>query len=201
MKNLEDALKAESSKSKRLWVQKCKQLLAHESEVEEKDLEIARLWSKVEELTCGDTRHEGRETIRPSFASEESGHDHHPSRSSRSSTAELSMQPQNTSRGRRSKAPPIDYFTGENPEVALEEWLPSLQRAAEWNEWSSEETLIQLAGHLKGQALQERNLLEDSNKIGWQEAAQVLQSRLEHGNRTMAAQEFRHLCQSTIECQ
>ena len=68
-----------------------------------------------------------------------------------------------------------------------------------WNGWISEETLIQLAGHLKGQALQEWNLLEDSGKVGWQEAAKVLQGRLEHGNRTMAAQEFRHLCQGTTE--
>ena len=45
---------------------------------------------------------------------------------------------------------------------------------------------MQLAGHLKGQALQEWNLLEDSDKVGWKEAAKVLESRLEHGNRTMA---------------
>ena len=56
-----------------------------------------------------------------------------------------------------------------------------------------------MAGHLKGQALQEWNLLEDSDKVGWQEAAKVLQSRLEHGNRTMAAQEFQHLRQGTTE--
>ena len=73
------------------------------------------------------------------------------------------------------------------------------RRAAEWNEWSTDETLIQLAGHLKGQALQEWNLLEDTDKVVWQEAAKVLQSRLEHGNRTMAAQQFRHLRQSTTE--
>ena len=51
------------------------------------------------------------------------------------------------------------------------------RRAAEWNEWSTDETLIQLAGHLKGQALQEWNLLEDTDKVVWQEAAKVLQSR------------------------
>ena len=56
-----------------------------------------------------------------------------------------------------------------------------------------------MAGNLKGQALQEWNLLEDSDKVGWQEAAKVLQSRLEHGNCTMVAQEFRHLHQSTTE--
>jgi len=74
-----------------------------------------------------------------------------------------------------------------------------LQQASEWNEWTSEETLIQLAGHLKGQALREWNLLEDNDKVSWQEAANILQSRLEHGNHTIAAQEFWHLRQGTTE--
>ena len=42
------------------------------------------------------------------------------------------------------------------------------------------ETLIQLAGRLKGQALQEWNLLEDSDKVGWfswQNPSRVSQSR------------------------
>ena len=77
MKNLEDALKAESNKSKRLWIQKCEQLLSHESEVEEKELEIARLRSVVEELTCGDKRHKERGPTE--WEGERvSGHDHCP---------------------------------------------------------------------------------------------------------------------------
>ena len=55
---------------------------------------------------------------------------------------------------RRGKAPPIDAFDGESPDVLFEDWLPALQRAAEWNSWSKEEALIQLAGHLRGRALQ-----------------------------------------------
>ena len=31
---------------------------------------------------------------------------------------------------RRGKAPPIDSFTGENPEIAMDDWLPSLKWAA-----------------------------------------------------------------------
>ena len=53
---------------------------------------------------------------------------------------------------RRGRAPPIDKFSGECPEVHLDDWLPSLQRAASWNKWTEEEQLIQLAGHLKGRA-------------------------------------------------
>ena len=41
---------------------------------------------------------------------------------------------------------------------------PLLQRAADWNEWSESEIHIQLAGHLRGRALQEWNLL-DGNAV------------------------------------
>ena len=86
--------------------------------------------------------------------------------------------------------PSIDPFSGENPEVTIEEWLPSLQRAADWNKWSEPEILIQLAGHLRGRALQKWNLLDNIDKENWQCSSKVLQNRLEHGNSTIAAQEF-----------
>ena len=42
-----DEVKIQTAKSKRFWAQKCKQLLAHEAVVEEKDAEIARLWEQI----------------------------------------------------------------------------------------------------------------------------------------------------------
>ena len=42
----------------------------------------------------------------------------------------------------RGKAPPVDTFTGEDPELRFEDWLPALQRAAHWNGWSPDEQLI-----------------------------------------------------------
>ena len=45
-------------------------------------------------------------------------------------------------RSRRGKAPLVDPFTGENPEVRLDDWLPSLQRASTWNDWTEEELLF-----------------------------------------------------------
>ena len=54
---------------------------------------------------------------------------------------------------------PVDKFTGD-PELRFEKWLPALQRAAHWNNWSPEEHLMQLAGHLHGRTWQEWNLLE-----------------------------------------
>ena len=56
---------------------------------------------------------------------------------------------------RRGKAPPVNEFSGEDPECLLEDWLLSLERVSLWNAWSEEEQMIQLAGHLKGRALQE----------------------------------------------
>ena len=56
-------------------------------------------------------------------------------------------------RQRQGKAPPVDPFTGENPEIWFEDWLPSLNQASTWNEWMDEELLLQLAGLLRGCAL------------------------------------------------
>ena len=44
----------------------------------------------------------------------------------------------------------MEMFSGENPGTRLDDWLPSLQHAANWNDWTEEEELMQLAGHLKG---------------------------------------------------
>ena len=60
---------------------------------------------------------------------------------------------------RRGKAPPIDEFTAQDNCVTLDDWLPILKQAATWNGWSPEEMLMQLAGHLRGRALQEWKLL------------------------------------------
>ena len=57
------------------------------------------------------------------------------------------------------KAPPVDTFTGEEAELRLEDWLPTLERASSWNGWTQEELLMQFTGYLRGQALQEWNLL------------------------------------------
>lgn len=60
---------------------------------------------------------------------------------------------------RRGKAPPIDYFSGEDPAMISEDCLPSLERAADWNGWTPHDKVIQLPGYLKGRALQEWHLL------------------------------------------
>ena len=53
------------------------------------------------------------------------------------------------------KAPSVDPFTSEDLEIRIDEWLLSMERAHSWYDWTEEELLLQLAGHLRGHALQE----------------------------------------------
>ncbi|XP_064398966.1 uncharacterized protein LOC135345475 [Halichondria panicea] len=102
-------------------------------------------------------------------------------------------------RRRSGRAPPVDPFTGENEETRFEDWLPTLERAATWNRWSSEEQLMQLAGHLRGKALQEWNLISPDDKSSYQSATSELSRRMDPGGRVMAAQDFRHAIQKETE--
>ena len=43
---------------------------------------------------------------------------------------------------RRGNAPPVDPFTAENKEMRFDDWIPTLERAAAWNNWSEEEKLL-----------------------------------------------------------
>ena len=100
---------------------------------------------------------------------------------------------------RRGKAPPIDLFTGESAELRFEDWLPSLERAAVWNNWSELERLIQLAGHLRGKALQEWNLLLEEERSTFDRAVKCLAEALGPGSQILAAQDFRHTIQEEQE--
>ena len=97
---------------------------------------------------------------------------------------------------RRGKAPSIDPYTGEDPEVRMDDWLPALKLE---QRLGMTETLMQLAGHLRGRALQEWNLLGETERSKLEVAVGALHSRLEQGNKAMAAQEFRHCSQMDSE--
>ena len=94
------------------------------------------------------------------------------------------------------KVPPVDPFSGKTAELHFEDWLPSLERAATLNNWSEEEKLMQLAGYLRGKALQEWNLLDDTDKSTYHKAVAKL---LGPGSRVTAAQDFRHTLQEEAE--
>jgi hypothetical protein len=77
--------------------------------------------------------------------------------------------------------------------------MPGLLRAAEWNDWSEHETLIQLAGHLRGRALQECGLLTAREKKSLEDVTAAMRSRLDPSSRELAAQDFRHTSQQERE--
>lgn len=74
----------------------------------------------------------------------------------------------------RGKAPPVEPFTGEDPAVKIDDWLPILRRASQWNGWSQEEQLLQFAGHLRGRALQEWDLLSEKDRASFDAAVLAL---------------------------
>ena len=55
--------------------------------------------------------------------------------------------------------------------------------------------MIQLAGHLKGRALQESNLLHPDSCATFPQATGALHSRLNSASKMVAARDFRHTAQ------
>ena len=99
----------------------------------------------------------------------------------------------------RGNALPVETFTGETTTLRFEDWLPTLERASIWDQWDETEQLLQLAGHLKGRAFQEWNLLTASKRSTYQSATESLKSRLDTGSRLLAAQGFRYAVQKDVE--
>ena len=103
-------------------------MLAHEAIIEEKDAEIASLKAQ-----SGMSRASNVDTTSSNDGSE-------------------NTETSTVNHGRRGKAPPVDSYTGSDPELRFDDWLPTLERVAQWNSWSDEEKIMQLAGHLRGKA-------------------------------------------------
>ena len=58
---------------------------------------------------------------------------------------------------------------------------------------------MQLASHLRGKALQEWTLISETERTTYVQAVAALRTRLDTGSKTLAAQDFRHLCQDEKE--
>ena len=97
------------------------------------------------------------------------------------------------------KAPPIDPFSAESIDKQRDDWLPTFERAAEWNAWTDSERLLQLAGHLRGKARQQFSLLSSGDKATFFSATVAMRSRLDAGSHVLAAQYFRHATQGPQE--
>ena len=54
---------------------------------------------------------------------------------------------------------------------------------------------MQLAGHLRGRALQEWNLLSEADLGNYDTAIAALRNRLDPGSKVLAGQDFRHTTQ------
>jgi len=150
---------------------KCEQLLAHEALIEEKDAEIATLkalWSgKVS--SASDVTADPDNTI---------------------AEASILSETSTVSHGCQCKDPPVDVYTGSDIELRFDDWLPTLERTAQWNNWSDYEKLMQLAGHLRGKAAHEYSLLSTEEKHLFSTAVKALQIRLDPGSCALAAQDF-----------
>ena len=84
----------------------------------------------------------------------------------------------------RGKAPPVDPYSAESEDERWDDWLPSFERAAQWNGWTDSDAL---AGHMRGKARQEFLLLPERDKTSYNCAVMVMRCPLETGSKTLAA--------------
>ncbi len=122
-------MSTEKSRYKSLWGINCAQLCEFDTTIAEKDEQISQLELRLRSM--------GKRVARER----------------RELTGDREEEPHSTLR--RGRAPPVEMFSGEDVDNTLDDWIPSLTRAAKWNGWTADEQLLQLAGHLKGRARQE----------------------------------------------
>ena len=139
--------------------------MSHEDEIDTKDVEIARLKARLLAVTSPSSPH---------LVSDDHSH-------------RVYLAPPLHWHG---KPPPIDPFSAEGSDEHWDDWLPTFEKAAEWNNWSDLECLLQLAGHLRGKARQEFSLLTPEEKSKFTMAKTAMRSRLEVGSKTLAAHTY-----------
>ena len=226
---LRDGMEEARRKYKELWRMNCEQLAEHDVSLAAKEDEVESLKERIAELEARGALPESEAVRRPSVSASpgssavrgalpESEAVRRPSMSTfpgssavRSIPAGVAAPPAERKLAsrqtrfasepipRRGKAPPIDAFDGEHAGITFDDWLPTLQRAAVWNGWSEDESLMQLVGYLRKRALQEWNLLTVEEKKTFPSAVAALQGRLDSSNRVLAAQDFRHAAQRETE--
>ena len=168
-------LKLKKARVKELWRMSCEQIAQHDAMIISKDKEIARLRAQLAERVCQ------RNPTSPDAGSL------------------LVSDVAQPGEARCGRAPPIDTFTGEDSAVRLDDWLPGLEGVAHWNGWTSDEKVIQLAGHLRGCAEAEWNLLGTEETHNYDTTIQNLRERLDPCNKVLAGQDFRRTMQGDSE--
>ena len=205
IKDVTGELEREKERERSAWRLNCQQIACYDTQLNEKESEIATLNIQLEAET---TRVRSREDEVLSPREAPRAVERLPS-SLRGTTDHVSPTGPIGSLGgrsvaarsaeRRGKAPPVDPFNGEKPDLRLDDLLPNLERAALWNGWTDDELLLQFAGHLRGRALLEWNLLDREEKSSYKTATDALRTRLDLGGRALAAQDFRHTFQRDNE--
>ena len=138
---LQAKVKAAQEKVKRVWCLNCTQSREQEELLATKDDQITKLDAKIRRLKAAPR-------VSPHSGSEASSPDG--SRSGGSSPIVLETTTAPPRHVRRGKAPPVEPFTGEDPSIKLDDWLPILRRASLWNGWSQEEQLLQFCWAFEG---------------------------------------------------
>ena len=183
---LKAAVRSQTEKAKRFWRLRCDQMLAHDELIETKESEIASLCTQLVASQTQDSQ---------------AAAEHHDAgnkvalQNNATETAVVSSRQLDTSTSqpvRKGKAPPVDLFTGEGSDVLWEDWFPTLERTTTWNNWTENEKMLQLAGHLRNKAAQEWAPLSTADKTTFTSATRALGARLDRGGEALAAQEFRH---------
>ena len=193
MASLKTELTKVRARLSEMWKANCAQVVAFDEMISAKDDAIEQLSIRVTELEARVSIYPGEVgALGPELDSGRATLPTHPAKVSPNIPAVSTPLC-------RGKAPPVQEFTGEDLESQLDDWLPSLERATEWNRWSPEEKLIQLAGHLRGRALQEYDLLRPGEKDSFESAVEALCSRLDPSTKAVAAQDFRHAAQRDTE--
>ncbi len=134
--DLRDQLEEQKSKVKNVWRVNCEQISMYCCN---KDDEICVLRARVVELEApGATVHSVSVRVHDTLSARTTREETSPS----SSIVRPILHPRGELErptpkvvGRRGKAPPVDSFSSENPEDRFEDWLPTLERAAQWNGW------------------------------------------------------------------
>ena len=207
VEELTSELQREKDRTKDVWRLNCEQVVRCDTELAEKESEIARLKallgerkSEPRDMSGGGRASSPKEVaVSAVRASVRTGVGCRPLEPVSSPMRDFDPPTRTCHAVRRGKAPPVDAFTGETQELRLDDWLPNLERAALWNGWTDEELLMQFAGHLRGRALLEWNLLEQHEKKAYNTATEALRIRLDPGGRALAAQDFRHTLQRDDE--
>ena len=140
---LQDDLKRAKERIKEMWKMNCVQLAGFDEALSSKEAEIEALKERVSQLEAMVDPGAILPIVSSSLTTTVGGG--------------VAAQTHEAHR-RRGKAPPVNKFTGEDPEYILDDWLPSLERASQWNTWTEEERLMKFAG-------QEWNLLSDEERV------------------------------------